>query len=89
MAFNDSGEILLLYRRSLSDPPRRSLQARLFNSLGAPLGPAFRPETAASGAFTEPFCGSVGWAKDVWTVAWASQKADLSSSAIFMRRFAD
>lgn len=87
MALNDSGEILLLYHYDLSNPFRRVLEARLFNSLGAPIGPAFKPDSVASSAFEKPFCGSVGWAKDVWILTWAAQGT--SSIAIFVRRFAD
>lgn len=87
-AFDDSGRVLLLLRRTLSDPLRNDLQARVFNSAGAPIGPAFSPRSAASGDFDEPFCGSVGWAQDTWTITWSAEKAFDGPSAIFVRRFA-
>lgn len=87
-AFDDSGHVLLLLRRTLSDPLRNDLQARVFNSVGAPIGPAFSPRSAASGDFTQPFCGSAGWADGTWIITWAAEKAFDGPSAIFVRRFA-
>jgi hypothetical protein len=86
--FDDSGNVLLLWNRTLHDPLRSDLQARVFNSVGAPVEPAFSPRSAASGEFDEPFCGSVGWADHNWVITWAAQKFDLGPSAIFVRRFA-
>jgi hypothetical protein len=84
-AFDDSGNLLLLWRKFPTLDP--DIQARVFDSSGSPLGAAFRVNSAASGDFDEPFCGSVGWAEDTWVITWAAQKPN-ESSAIFVRRFA-
>ncbi|HEV8582180.1 MAG TPA: hypothetical protein VGX68_24180 [Thermoanaerobaculia bacterium] len=83
-AFDGAGRLLLLWGAGTGGDP--DFQAQLFDASGAPAGPSFKPDTAASGAFTKPFCGSVAPAGDSWLITWAAHN-DVFRSSIFVRRF--
>jgi hypothetical protein len=87
-AIDKQGHLLLLWFEILGDPPHSNLQIELFDSHGLPLGPPEGLASAASGAFQEPFAGSVALSGSSWLVTWAAQQFDLQPSAIFVRRFA-
>ena len=88
IAFDKAGRFLVLWSAN-GDPPTFpfELSARLVRPNGSPLGPVFRPESAASGVFNSPFCGSVAWAGDSWLITWAAERGSLGPSAVFLRRF--
>jgi hypothetical protein len=87
-AIDKQGHLLLLWFEILGDPPHSNLQIELFDSQGLPLGPPEDLASDASGAFQEPFAGSVALSGSSWLVTWAAQEVDLQPSAIFVRRFA-
>jgi len=84
LAFDNAGRVLLLWSAGVLHP---TVKARLLRPNGTALGPSFFPQSAASGAFDEPFCGSVVWIGNSWLVTWAAQKSGVSSSAVFLRRY--
>ena len=89
MAFDDAGNLLALWgnEANLVVP---DLKVQLFDPDGAPLGPAARAASAASGPFTRPLRGNVAWAGGSWVVAWLAQTEATyqGPNAIFVRRFA-
>ncbi|MFL6262760.1 MAG: hypothetical protein ACJ76Y_23925 [Thermoanaerobaculia bacterium] len=88
MAFDNTGRVLLMWGTTLPVPSfPHVLKARLLRPNGTALGASFFPQSAASGAFDEPLCGSVAWVGSSWLVTWAAQKRDLGPSAVFLRRF--
>jgi hypothetical protein len=87
-AIDKQGRLLLLWFEILGDPPHSNLQIELFDAHGLPLGPPEGLASDASGAFQEPFAGSVAMSGGSWLVTWAAQQVDLQPSAIFVRRFA-
>jgi len=88
VAFDNVGRILVMWETTLPALPfPLALKARLLRPNGTPLGPIFFPQSAASGAFDEPFCGSVAWNGTSWLITWAAQKRDLGPSAVFLRRY--
>jgi hypothetical protein len=85
MAFDDQGNLALLWIRFLDDS---DLQLQIFDAHGVPLGPPADVKSAASDGFTSPRQGSVAWAGDSWLVTWVAATPDGGSRAIFVRRFA-
>jgi hypothetical protein len=90
-AFDDSTDLLLLWRRARPQHNGSELQARLFGSAdgGGPLGPAFGVGSAASESFFDQPCGDVAWTRSSWVIAWEGQQADSGAGEIFVRRFTD
>jgi len=86
MAFDDQGNLLLLWSRFLDDS---DLLIQLFDPHGAPLGAAREVRSAASGEFDTPRQGSVAWAGDSWLVTWLAGATGQDDRAIFVRRFAE
>jgi len=86
MAFDDQGNLLLLWSRFLDDS---DLLIQLFDPRGAPLGAAREVRSAASGEFDTPRQGSVAWAGDSWLVTWLAGATGQDDRAIFVRRFAE
>jgi hypothetical protein len=84
-AFDGAGRLLLLWGAGTLAVP--DLRAQLFDASGAPAGPSFEPDSAASGTFTTPFCGCVAPAGDSWLITWGAYAEVFKSSAIFLRRF--
>jgi len=84
LAFDSAGRVLLLWSVVSLDP---EVKARLLRPNGTFLGPVFSPQSAASGAYDEPFCGSVARVGNSWLITWAAQKLDSGPSAVFLRRF--
>jgi hypothetical protein len=89
-AFDDAGELLLLWR----PPLRNVLRARLFAATGGsagPAGPAFQVNSEASEPFDMPACGDLGWTGDSWLISWMaiqpSPVAGGGAHGIFLRRF--
>lgn len=89
LAFDNADRVLLMWGTRLPVAPSfpHVLKARLLRPNGTALGPSFFPQSAASGAFDEPLCGSVAWVGTSWLITWAVQKRDLGPSAVFVRRF--
>jgi hypothetical protein len=86
MAFDPSGNLLLLWREYLDDT---DLRLQLFDPHGAPLGPPVRVRSEASGHFEVPWGGNVAWAGGSWLVAWGAAAVPTRDfSTIFVRRFA-
>ena len=85
MAFDDSGNLLLLWLQFLDDS---DLQIQRFDPHGAPLGPSQRLPSAASDGLQRPLEGSVAWAGDSWLVTWVAGSSDGASRGVFVRRFA-
>jgi hypothetical protein len=78
-AFDDAGNLLLLWRPPLDGV----LRARLFAAAsGAPLGPAFQIGPNPD----PPTCGDVAWTGDSWVIAYRAP-GDGGQSAIVWRRF--
>ena len=86
MAFDDQGNLLLLWIRFLDES---DLLIQLFDPRGAPLGAAREVRSAASGEFETPRQGSVAWAGDSWLVTWVAGAPGQDDRAIFVRRFAE
>lgn len=86
MAFDDQGNLLLLWSRFLDDS---DLLIQLFDPRGAPLGAAREVRSAASGEFEAPRQGSVAWAGDSWLVTWVAGAPGQDGRAIFVRRFGE
>jgi hypothetical protein len=86
MAFDDQGNLLLLWSRFLDDS---DLLIQLFDARGAPLGAAREVRSAASDPFETPRRGSVAWAGDSWLVTWVAGAPGEDTRAIFVRRFAE
>lgn len=80
MAFDDTGNLLLLFRLDYY-----SLRLRLFDPQGTPQGP---PADVTSDDTTEPRGGSLAWTGDSWLVAWVAAIFPYDQSAIYVRRFA-
>ncbi len=88
LAVDGAGRVLVLWVVAVQSPDHPyQLHARLVRPKGSPLGPVFLPDSAASGKFDSPFCGSLAWAGDSWLISWTGMTADFSSSALFLRRF--
>lgn len=86
MAFDNSGNLLLLWRESTED---LDLRLRLFDSHGAPLGPPVGVRSEASDIFDVPWGGSVAWAGNSWLVTWVAAGApSYDFNTVFIRRFA-
>ena len=90
-AFDDSGDLLLLWQAPIAGS---SLRAQIFRSTGGrvtPLGPAFPVNSEASGAFDQPGCGHSAWAAGSWRITWEAGRSDHGSDggfdAIFVRAF--
>jgi hypothetical protein len=88
-AFDDSGDLLLLWR-----PPLHVLRARLFASTGGsagPVSPAFQVSSEASGIFDLSGCGDLAWTGDSWLITWLGLHPNPVTTggdhAIFLRRF--
>jgi hypothetical protein len=87
MAFDKSGNVLLLWRQYVGD--NVDLRLRLFDPHGAPLGPPVGVRSEASDIFDAPWGGRVAWAGNSWLVAWAAAGASsYDFSTVFIRRFA-
>jgi hypothetical protein len=84
-AFDNAGRLLLLWGAGTGLNPDFRLQ--LFDSSGAPAGPSFRPDSAASGAFNKPVCGNVSPVGDSWLITWMALTENYQPSAIFVRWF--
>jgi hypothetical protein len=91
-AFDDAGNLLLLWR----PPLRNVLRARLFKSTGGgagPVGPAFQVNSEASAPFDRPGCGDLAWRGDSWLIAWTAGRSapgtDGGLDAVFLRRFTE
>lgn len=84
MAFDDRGNLLLLWLQFLDDP---DLQVQSFDPNGAPLGPSQTVHSTASNELQRPLEGSVAWAGDSWLVTWVAGASDGSSRGVFVRRF--
>jgi hypothetical protein len=88
MAFDKSGNVLLLWRQDVED--KVDLRLRLFDPHGAPLGPPVGVRSEASDIFDAPWGGSVAWAGNSWLVTWAAAGASsYDFSTVFVRRFAE
>jgi hypothetical protein len=85
MAFDDRGNLLLLWLQFLDDP---DLQIQSFDPHGAPLGPSQMLQSAASNELQRPLEGSVSWAGDSWLVTWVAGASEGSPRGVFVRRFA-
>ena len=86
MAFDNSGNLLLLWGQYLADI---DLRLQLFDPHGASLGPPIGVRSKASDIFEEPWGGSVAWAGDSWLVTWGAAAVPAGDfSTVFVRRFA-
>lgn len=85
MAFDDRGDLLLLWLQFLDNP---DLQIQQFDPHGASLGPSRQVRSAASADFQAPQEGSVAWAGDSWLVTWVAANPADGSQGVFVRRFA-
>ncbi|HEY0557790.1 MAG TPA: hypothetical protein VGG20_26305 [Thermoanaerobaculia bacterium] len=86
-AFDDSGDLLLLWQVPTNGG---GLRARAFGSTGGrvtTLGPAFPVNSEASGAFDSQGCGHAAWAAGSWRITWEAGRSDGGSDAIFVRAF--
>jgi hypothetical protein len=86
LAFDPSGNLALLWVLFLDDS---DLRLQLFDSHGAPLGPATAVRSAASGGFEAPRQGSVAWGGDSWLVSWVAGLVGKDPRAVFVRRFVE
>ena len=91
MAFDDRGNLLLLWLQFLDNGP--DLQIQRFDPHGAPLGPPQRVASEASDAFQSLLEGNVAWAGDSWLVTWVAGTSSGGtpsgeSRGVFVRRFA-
>jgi hypothetical protein len=86
MAFDDTGDLVLLCVLG-----EVSLQARLFDPQGKPLG----PPVDVNSDFNEdpwgrskPWGGDLAWTGDSWVVAWVASIFPYDQGSVFVRRFA-
>jgi len=87
MAFDDVGNLLLLWLQGPDD--NLKLQLQLFDSHGSHLGPPEDVNSAASGIYEETWQGSVAWTGDSWLVLWLGGAFEQRyANAVFVRRFA-
>jgi len=80
MAFDDTGNLVLLWSLGYY-----SLQLRLFDPQGKPLGP---PVDVNDDDTEEPWGGSLAWTGDSWLVAYVAAIPPYDQSTIYVRRFA-